>query len=224
MTRITCENVGLKLIPFVPHKRGSDVINQYHNWLVHWFCSTHCNVIQWICLAQCPWYFWFLILTTIITSLDSKSCSATTMSSITCSCPLVSQPLRASTSIYGYCDMESMMCALWHITIVNSFCCRNGTHLLQCLHPLPPHIGHLLNHHAHHCHLVEFNRVINNLFSFTGIGVSGGFQHFLTGIGSGPPVVAITSCTYHLIWDTEYTKHSIHWLLYDKHQWEFKAQ
>jgi hypothetical protein len=72
--------------------------------------------------------------------------------------------------------------------------------------------------------LVEFSRVINNLFSFAGIGVSGSFQHFATGIGVGPPAVAITGRTYHLIHNTEYTEHSIHWFLYDERQREFCAQ
>ena len=57
---------------------------------------------------------------------------------------------------------------------------------------------------------MEFSRVINNLFMFAGIGVNGSFKHFATGMGIGPPAVAITGQTYHLIHDTEYTDHSLH--------------
>lgn len=79
--------------------------------------------------------------------------------------------------------------------------CRNFNHYL------PARLCGLLNSAANTCHLMEFSRVINNLFSFTGIGVAGGFQHFQ---GMGPPAVAITGRTYHLIRNTEYVDHSIH--------------
>jgi len=68
---------------------------------------------------------------------------------------------------------------------------------------------------------MEFARTINNLFSFTGIGVSGGFQQFAA--GTGPPAVVITGRTYHLIRDTDYTEHSIHWFLYDEAALQNKA-
>lgn len=68
---------------------------------------------------------------------------------------------------------------------------------------------------------MECCRIINNFFSFAGIGVTGGFEHFQ---GAGPPAVAITGRTYHLLRDTEYTEHSIHWFLYDERMREQKAQ
>jgi hypothetical protein len=71
---------------------------------------------------------------------------------------------------------------------------------------------------------MDFCRVINNFFSFAGIGVTGGFEHFQSGAGAGPPAVAITGRTYHLLRDTEYTEHSIHWFLYDERMREQKAQ
>lgn len=82
----------------------------------------------------------------------------------------------------------------------------------------------LLDNAAQRRHLSEFSRVVNNLFSFAGIGVTGKFEHFSTGAYSGPPAVAITGRTYHLIRNTEYTDHSIHWFLYDEREREFKAQ
>lgn len=63
---------------------------------------------------------------------------------------------------------------------------------------------------------MDHSHVINNLFSFAGIGVNDSFEHFALGGGAGPPAVTITGQTYHLICDTEYTDHSIHWFLYNK--------
>jgi len=70
-------------------------------------------------------------------------------------------------------------------------------------------------------HLSEYCRTINNLFTFAGIGVTEGFQHFSP--ASGPPAVAITGRTYHLIRNTEYAEHSIHWFLYDESMRNQKA-
>ena len=82
----------------------------------------------------------------------------------------------------------------------------------------------LLQDMNHACHLMEFSRVINNLFTFAGIGVNGSFKYFATGMGIGPPAVAITGQTYHLIHDTEYTNHSLHWFLYDESERSRKAE
>lgn len=101
-------------------------------------------------------------------------------------------------------------------TEVNSFCCGNGTRALPALHPLPHCMHAMLNDLTHLRHIIEFCRVINNFFSFTGIGVSRGFQHFHSGAGAGPPAVVITGQTYHLVRNTEYKDHSIHWFLYDE--------
>ena len=49
-------------------------------------------------------------------------------------------------------------------------------------------------------HVMEFARTINNLFSFAGIGVSGGFQQFAA--GTGPPAVAITGLEQRLAYIT----------------------
>jgi len=103
----------------------------------------------------------------------------------------------------------------------DSFCCRNGNHVVPPLQPLPNRMQALLQIPSQRRHLIEYSRVINNLFSFAGIGVTGGgFQHFPAG---GPPAVAITGRTYHLIRNTEYTDHSIHWFLYDEQMLEKKA-
>ncbi|KAF8124114.1 hypothetical protein EV363DRAFT_1124636, partial [Boletus edulis] len=98
----------------------------------------------------------------------------------------------------------------------NTFCCANGRHRVPPLHPLPQQMRALLHDESHVRHLMDHGRVINNLFSFAGIGVNGTFEHFATGAAAGPPAVAITGRTYHLIRDTEYTDHSIHWFLYDE--------
>lgn len=111
--------------------------------------------------------------------------------------------------------------ALLLLTEKDNFCCGNGSRLLPALRPLPARLRGLLNSAQNAQHLMEFSRVINNLFSFAGIGVAGGFQHFQ---GAGPPAVAITGQTYHLIRNTKYADHLIHWFLYDKHQREFKAE
>ena len=79
----------------------------------------------------------------------------------------------------------------------------------------------LLENATQRHHIIENARTINNLFSFAGIGVSGGFQRFTS--TAGPPAVAITGQTYHLIRDTEYTEHSIHWFLYDEMALQRKA-
>ena len=93
--------------------------------------------------------------------------------------------------------------------------------MVPSLQPLPPRMQQLLENSPQHRHIIEHARAINNLFSFAGIGVSGGFQRFVP--GTGPPAVAITGRTYHLIRDTEYTEHSIHWFLYDEASLQKKA-
>ncbi|KAI5981480.1 hypothetical protein EDD15DRAFT_368626 [Pisolithus albus] len=75
---------------------------------------------------------------------------------------------------------------------------------------------HLLDDPHHARHLMEHSRAINNLFTFAGIGVTGSFQQFSSGGSDGPPSVAITGRTYHLLRNTEYADHSIHWFLYDE--------
>jgi hypothetical protein len=88
--------------------------------------------------------------------------------------------------------------------------------MLPHLHPLPTRMRLLFDNRNQRRHLIENCRTINNLFSFAGIGVTGGFQHFAVGDGAGPPAVAITGRTYHLLCNTEIADHSIHWFLYDE--------
>ena len=104
-----------------------------------------------------------------------------------------------------------------------SFCCQNGRNIVPPLHPLPHRMQTILNNPDYARHIQEKSRVINNLFTFAGIGVTGGFEHFSTGGLSGPPAVAITGRTYHLIRNTEYADHSIHWFLYDEQLLQNKA-
>jgi hypothetical protein len=66
----------------------------------------------------------------------------------------------------------------------NSFCCGDGTRVLPPLPPLPTRMQILINDSTRRLHLMEFCRVINNFFSFAGIGVSGGFEHFQSGAGA----------------------------------------
>ncbi|KAF9231147.1 hypothetical protein BU15DRAFT_9553, partial [Melanogaster broomeanus] len=87
--------------------------------------------------------------------------------------------------------------ALLLSTESDSFCCGNGVRALPPLHPFSPCMRALLDNNHHRRHLIEFCHVINNLFSFVGIGVTSSFKHFSTGIEAGPPAVAITSRTYH---------------------------
>ena len=98
----------------------------------------------------------------------------------------------------------------------NDFCCGNGRRTLPRLTPWPPRFEILKNDNRYRTHLGEYSRSINNLFTFAGIGVTGGFTNFSHAIAPGPPAIAITGRTYHLIRDTEYSRHSIHWFLYDE--------
>ncbi|KAG2743143.1 hypothetical protein P692DRAFT_20690805, partial [Suillus brevipes Sb2] len=84
--------------------------------------------------------------------------------------------------------------ALLLATESDSFCCGNGARTLPPLHPMPTRMRALLNEPVRLKHMIDVCRVINNFFTFAGIGVSGGFQHFQ---GAGPPAVAITGRTYH---------------------------
>ena len=78
----------------------------------------------------------------------------------------------------------------------NSLCCGNGSHMLPHLDPLPTRMRLLFDNLNCRRHLIENCHTINNLFSFAGISVTGGFQHFAVGDGAGPPAVAITGRTY----------------------------
>ena len=101
-------------------------------------------------------------------------------------------------------------------TETEEFCCNKGKHVVPPLPPLPPYIASLTSHRL----LSSLSRRLNNLFCFTAIGVSGGFEHF----DSGQPTVAITGRVYHRIFDVSRPSHSIHWFLYDEHDRERKGQ
>ncbi|KIM50839.1 hypothetical protein SCLCIDRAFT_55876, partial [Scleroderma citrinum Foug A] len=84
--------------------------------------------------------------------------------------------------------------ALLLSTESNTFCCHGGRAIVPPLAPLPPRMRTLLQNPSQQRHLSDYSRSINNLFTFAGIGVTGGFQHFAS---AGPPAIAITGRTYH---------------------------
>lgn len=87
--------------------------------------------------------------------------------------------------------------------------------LLRCttpLPPLPPRMRALASNPSIGAKLSSFSRKLNNLFCFSAIGVTGGFQKFEDGISS----VTITGRTYHRLLDAASPEHSIHWFLYDE--------
>ena len=93
----------------------------------------------------------------------------------------------------------------------SAFCCNNGKWIATRLPPLPPGLANVVANSPSKRQLSSHSRSFNNLFCFTAIGASRGFQHFDT----GPASVAITGRTYHRIFDIADTTHSLHWFLYD---------
>jgi hypothetical protein len=92
------------------------------------------------------------------------------------------------------------------------FCCNRGSRIIPPLPPLPETIGLLQSARQ----ASALSRRANNLFSFTAIGASVGFQKFRTGLAN----VAVTGRTYHRIFDIATPNHSIHWFLYDENDRE----
>ena len=92
-----------------------------------------------------------------------------------------------------------------------TFCCNNGKWIATPLPPLPAGLANVVDNSPSKRQLSSRSRSFNNLFCFTAIGASRGFQHF----DSGPASVAITGRTYHRIFDIADTSHSLHWFLYD---------
>ena len=90
----------------------------------------------------------------------------------------------------------------------DGFCCSNGKKKTPRLPPLPPRILSI----SQERNISPYSRRLNNLFSFTAIGASKGFQSFATGLWN----VAITGRTYHRIFDVTNTNHCLHWYLYDE--------
>lgn len=90
---------------------------------------------------------------------------------------------------------------------VDSFCCRGGTVFLPRLPEYPEYWTRAMQPYQARCNL--FIRRLNNLYSFTAIGVtSGGF----TPAGGA---VAITGRVYHRVLNPEEGAHSWRWFLYD---------
>ncbi len=93
-----------------------------------------------------------------------------------------------------------------------SMCCSLGTKMSPPLPALPHRIQNLASNPQTCGKLSTLSRKMNNLFSFSAIGVTGGFKRFEEGIAS----VAITGRTYHRLLDAATPDHSIHWFLYDE--------
>lgn len=94
-----------------------------------------------------------------------------------------------------------------------SYCCNNGQKIVPALPPLPRNIQQLIESPTTSSrNLSSSSRRLNNLFSFTAIGATQGFNHFSTGSAS----VAITGRTYHRMLDVTDPNHSFHWFLYDE--------
>ena len=92
-----------------------------------------------------------------------------------------------------------------------TFCCNNRKWIVTPLPLLPPDLVNVIDNFPSKRQLSSHYRSFNNLFCFTTIGASCGFQHFDT----GPTSVAISGCTYHRIFDIANTTHLLHWFLYD---------
>ena len=95
-----------------------------------------------------------------------------------------------------------------------SVCCQNRQHALPWLPSWPTEMQNLLRSPASAMVLSSHNRVINNAFSFAGIGASGKFIDFSS--TTAPPTIAITGRTYHYLHDADTPAHSIHWFLYNE--------
>lgn len=93
---------------------------------------------------------------------------------------------------------------------LNSFCCNNGKNIVPRLPPLPAHLTNITTRPE----CSSISRRLNNLFAFTAIGASKGFQKFRFGLAN----VAITGRTYHRMLDITAPHHSIHWFLYDEQE------
>jgi hypothetical protein len=101
-----------------------------------------------------------------------------------------------------------------------SFCCNKGKWIAPPLPPLPPKLSNMVEHSTSKRLLSSQSRCLNNLFCFTAIGASKGFQHF----NSAPASVAITGRTYHRLFDIADASHTLHWFLYDSLERDKKAK
>ena len=92
----------------------------------------------------------------------------------------------------------------------DSFCCNNGKNIVPRLPPLPPHLTNITTRPE----CSSISRRLNNLFAFTAIGASKGFQKFRFGLAN----ITITGRTYHHMLDITAPHHSIHWFLYNEQE------
>lgn len=95
-----------------------------------------------------------------------------------------------------------------------SFCCQKGRKVVPALPALPQNISSIAAEQPGQ--ISNLSRRINNLFCFTAIGATSGFQHWQTFQGS----VAITGRMYHRVLDVSTPNHSMHWFLYDERERE----
>jgi hypothetical protein len=102
----------------------------------------------------------------------------------------------------------------------NDWCCSGGKSVVPPLPPLPANMAVMLQNHELSKDISALSRRLNNLFSFTAIGATGGFTQFAT----GPPSVSITGRTYHRLYDVADARHSLHWYLYDELERDQRAQ
>ena len=97
-----------------------------------------------------------------------------------------------------------------------SFCCNNGKWIAPPLPPLPTNLTNVVNNSPTKTELSSRSRALNNLFCFTAIGSTQGFQRFDT----GPASVAITGRTYHRVFDAADRSQALNWFLYDSQERE----
>ena len=91
----------------------------------------------------------------------------------------------------------------------NGWCCNKGAYIRPALPDYPETVVTQLD--AHQAEYSLLSRRLNNLFSFTAIGVDGEFIPF-----RGPANVALTGRTYHRILHLDKGEHSLKWFLYDE--------
>lgn len=91
----------------------------------------------------------------------------------------------------------------------NGWCCLRGKHIVPRLPPYPAIVEETFA--SHQAVLCSISRKLNNLFAFTILGVTGGFQSLPT-----PSNVAISGRVYHQILDISQGNHSLRWFLYDE--------
>jgi hypothetical protein len=97
----------------------------------------------------------------------------------------------------------------------NGWCCNKGKTIAPPLPPLPPAFVQLSQRRD----ISSLSRKLNNLFTFTAIGTSNGFQQFQHGLSS----VAVNGRIYHRMIDVTEPMHSMHWFIYDEVQRQTSA-